>query len=229
MRIEHTEHCTLYLGDCLDVLPTLGKVDAVVTDPPYGLGKSWGNSDGWQGRCGKGRLWNGLPEWDHVAADLSFLDLSKPSIVWGGNYFDCLPPQKGWLVWDKCADMVQAQAELAWTNCAPTVRVFHLSPLGVFGNGGKNDEIKFHPTQKPLRLMLWCLSFVPNCCVVFDPFMGSGSTGAACVETGRRFIGIEKEPKYFEIALKRIRDAERLAKCDLFKDSAPAKRQGVLV
>jgi site-specific DNA-methyltransferase (adenine-specific)/modification methylase len=107
--------------------------------------------------------------------------------------------------------------------------VFHLSPLGVFGNGGKNDEIKFHPTQKPLRLMLWCLSFVPNCCVVFDPFMGSGSTGAACVETGRRFIGIEKEPKYFEIALKRIRDAERLAKCDLFKDSAPAKRQGVLV
>lgn len=230
MKIEHTEHCTLYLGDCLDVLPTLGKVDAVVTDPPYGLGSSWGNGDGWQGRCGKGRLWKGTPEWDHQAADVSFLDLSKPCIIWGGNYFDSLPAQKGWLVWDKGADIVQAQAELAWTNCAPTVRVCRLSPLGVFGNAGKNEEVKFHPTQKPVRLMQWCLSFLPDGCeLIADPFMGSGTTGVACVNTGRRFIGIEKEPKYFEIALKRIREAERLKKCDLFKEREPAKRQGVLV
>ena len=210
-----SDRVTLYHGDCLAILPTLGagSVDAVVTDPPYGLNKSWGTSAGWQGKCGKGRLWNGTPEWDKFpASDVLInecLRVSNRCIVWGGNYFGSLPPQKGWLVWDKCAAMTQAQAELAWSNCVPTVRVFRKSPLGVWGNGGKNGELKIHPTQKPIELMTWCLSFLPDGCTILDPFAGSGTTGVACVKTGRKFIGIEIDEKYCEIAAKRIQAAER--------------------
>jgi DNA modification methylase len=206
---EFGADAVLIEGDCLQVLPTLGRVDAVVTDPPYGLGKSWGSGARWQGNCGAGRLWNGTPDWDHEAADISALDLTLPSIIWGGNYFTGLPPEKGWLVWDKTADTVQAQAELAWTNCAPTVRMFRKSPLGDFGNAGKNGTVKQHPTQKPIDLMLWCLGFVPNAQVILDPFMGSGTTGVAAIQLGRKFIGIELDPGYFDIACKRIEEAWR--------------------
>jgi len=207
----------LALGDCRDVLPTLPKVDAVVTDPPYGIGDAWGKSKGWQGACGKGRLWDGEPEWDKPpSADLLAILIKQPAIVWGGNYFPSLPTSKAWLIWDKCADMKQAHAELAWTNCAPTVRTFRQSPLGVFGNGGLNGEVKDHPTQKPENLMRWCLDFIPNAQTILDPFMGSGTTGVAAVQMGRDFIGIEREPKYFDIACKRIDDAQRQA--DLFID-----------
>lgn len=203
-------NATLYLGDCRGILPTLPKVDAVITDPPYGIGEAWGNEKGWQGRCGKSRLWDGKPEWDvpPTAALLASLHL-VPCIIWGGNYFPSLPVSKAWLVWDKCADMTQAHAELAWTNCAPTVRTFRKSPLGAFGNGGANGELKNHPTQKPTPLMEWCLSFVPDAQTILDPFMGSGTTGVACANLGRSFIGIEREPKYFDIACRRIEDAQR--------------------
>lgn len=201
-------NATLYLGDCAEILPKLSRVDAVVTDPPYGIGEAWGKNAGWQGKCGKGRLWHGKPEWDEVPEPtlLSWI-AERPAIVWGGNYFQALPPHKSWLVWDKCADMTQAQAELAWTNCAPTVRIYRRSPLGVFGNGGANGEAKEHPTQKPTSLMKWCLGFLPDAETILDPFMGSGTTGVAAVQMGRKFIGIEREPKYFETACRRIREA----------------------
>lgn len=215
----------LILGDCLEVMPLLGQFDAVVTDPPYGLGKSWGKDARWQGKCGKGRLWQGMPEWDEVAADLSHLPIDIPSIIWGGNYFDGLPPQKGWLIWDKEAATVQAQAELAWTNCAPTVRIFRDSPLGVFGNGGRNRELKQHPTQKPVALMEWCLGFLPNAVTILDPFMGSGTTLVACQKLGRQGTGIELDPEYFDIACKRVDEATRQP--DMFvQPSAPKMEQG---
>ena len=204
----------LILGDCLEVMPILGKFDAVVTDPPYGLGKTWGKSAGWQGSCGRGRLWQGMPDWDEFPADLSFLDLTMPAIIWGGNYFRDLEPKKGWLIWDKEAAMVQAQAELAWTNCAPTVRIFRDSPLGVFGNGGKNREVKKHPTQKPVALMEWCLGFLPKAQTIIDPFMGSGTTLVACQRLGRNGTGIDLDPEYFDIACKRVDEATR--QVDLF-------------
>ena len=197
----------LIQGDCREVMAVVGGAyHAICTDPPYGLDKSWGKV-GWQGRgIGKSRLWVGTPDWDHEAADLAFLPLDMPSIVWGGNYFEALPPQKGWLIWDKEAATLQAQAELAWTNCAPTVRVFRDSPLGVFGNGGKNRELKSHPTQKPIALMEWCLGFLPDARTILDPFMGSGTTLVACQRLGRQGIGIELDADYFEIACKRVQE-----------------------
>ena len=214
-RHEVIGDCVLFCGDSLSIMPTLGNVDAVVTDPPYGLGKSWGKNSGWQGKCGKGRLWHGTPEWDEVTADLSYLPIDSPSIIWGGNYFYGLPAQKGWLIWDKEAATVQAQAELAWTNCAPTVRIFRDSPLGVFGNGGRNREFKQHPTQKPVALMEWCLGFLPDAETILDPFAGSGSTGVACVNMGRRFVGIERDPDYFDIMCRRIDEAMRQPRLEL--------------
>ena len=205
-------NCRLILGDCLDVMRELEPVSgAILTDPPYGLGASWGKAAGWQGKCGKGRLWQGMPEWDATAADMSWLPaLNVPAIVWGGNYFGGdLPAEKGWLIWDKAADTIQAQAELAWTNCAPTVRVWRRSPLGVFGNGGRNEELKVHPTQKPVALMEWCLGFLPKAQTILDPFMGSGTTGVACAKLGRSFVGIELDPDYFEIACRRVEEAYR--------------------
>lgn len=219
--IETIGDATLYLGDCREILPTLGKADAVVTDPPYGIGEAWGTDARWQGACGKGRLWQGRPDWD-VPPDPALLAnlIVQPAIIWGGNYFPALPASKAWLVWDKCADMLQAHAELAWTNCAPTVRTYRKSPLGAFGNGGANGEVKGHPTQKPIGLMIWCLGFIPKARSILDPFMGSGTTGVACVSEGRTFIGIEREPTYFDIACRRIEEAYRQPR--LF-DEPPAK------
>lgn len=210
LRKEVIGDATLYLGDCMEVLPTLGKVDAVITDPPYNIGKdAWGSTSSWSSAgVGKARMWGVRPDWD-VAPSAHLLGwiISHHAIVWGANYFDNMPATKGWLVWDKCADMTQAQAELAWSNIAPNARVFKRSPLGVFGNGGANDEIKVHPTQKPLGLMRWCVEFAKDMQIILDPFMGSGTTGVAAVERGKTFTGIEREPKYFDIACRRIEQA----------------------
>lgn len=205
VRVERIGDATLYLGDCGEILPTLPKVDAVVTDPPYEIGNSWGTKNSWQhAGIGKSRLWGERPEWDKRPAK-NIIDwiCERPAIIWGANYFEGLPSEKGWLVWDKCADMTQAQAELAWSNVAPTIRVFRKSPLGAFGNGGANGEQKQHPTQKPIGLIEWCLGFTSGE-LVLDPFMGSGTTGVACANLGRKFIGIEVESKYFDISCERI-------------------------
>jgi site-specific DNA-methyltransferase (adenine-specific)/modification methylase len=218
---------TLYLGDCMDILPTLGKVDAVITDPPYGMGSdAWGGAEGIQHKKGGGRgssrLWSGVPDWDERPGEWFIQFVSDhPSIVWGGNYFEGLPSSRGWLVWDKCADTTQAHAELAWTNCAPTVRTFRKSTLSAFGNGGLNGDLKQHPTQKPIDLMAWCVQFTDG--RIFDPFMGSGTTGVACIQLGRKFIGIEREPKYFDIACKRIEQA--VSQGQLFAPAAPKAEQ----
>jgi hypothetical protein len=228
MREEIIGDCRLILGDCRDILPTLGPVDAVVTDPPYGIGEAWGKGAGWQGSCGKGRLWVGQPDWDVAPeAELLVSLIGQPAIIWGGNYFPSLPTSKAWLVWDKCADMVQAHAELAWTNCAPTVRTYRKSPLGAFGNGGANGEVKNHPTQKPIDLIEWCLGFLPNARTILDPFMGSGTTGVACALTDRAFIGIDREPSYFEISCRRIEEAYKQPR--LFAEPVQKPVQNVLI
>ena len=183
--------------------------DLVLTDPPYG-DVEWGSGKAWQGKCGTGRLWDGKPEWDVTPTpeDLArMLMLAKLAVLWGGNYYTGLPPQKAWLVWDKCADMTQAQAELAWSNLPTTVRIYRKSPLGVWGNGGRNGEYKQHPTQKPVPLMAWCLDVAKMAkgSTICDPYMGSGSTGVACLRTGRNFIGVEKDATHYATALERMR------------------------
>ena len=191
-------NATLYLGDCRDILPALGKVDAVVTDPPYGIGM-----DG--GKIGKA-VYDQM-HWDSEAVDVApLIALDVPAIIWGGNYF-ILPPQSKWLVWDKRNDQTTfADCEMAWTNLGGAVRQFRWMWSGPYQ---QIREERWHPTQKPLALMKWCLGFLPKCDTVFDPYCGSGTTGVAAVQMGRKFIGIEREKRYFEIACQRIEQAQR--------------------
>lgn len=201
---------TLYLGDCRDILPALPRVDAVVTDPPYGVstGIVADRPTKWQRRAGQ------VPEeWDDITAPIvTSLPDFAPCIIWGGNYY-CLPPSRGWLSWFKPdAPPSMANFELAWTSFDSNARQLSVSI------GETNPERIGHPTQKPLRLMKWCLGFVPDAETILDPFMGSGTTGVAAVQMGRSFIGIEREPKYFDIACKRIEDAQRQG--DFFIEAA---------
>ena len=198
MREERIGNQRLILGDCLEVMPTLGRVDAVVTDPPYGLGArmkggTWGAQDHNSGFL----RWDGeaRQEW----AD-AILALGGGVVIWGGNYFD-LPRTRCWLIWDKInAVPTMADFEQAWTNLdRPSKRI--ALPVGRVEYG--------HPTQKPLALMQWCLGFLPDAKTILDPFMGSGTTLVACQKLGRHGIGIEIDPDYFEIACRRVEEAAR--------------------
>jgi site-specific DNA-methyltransferase (adenine-specific) len=203
--VEHIGNATLYLADCLDILPTLGKVDAVVTDPPYGIGKDGqAKTTGGHG----GRKAYDFMGWDRERPSLKAFNLVLSSanshIIWGGNYFaDLLPPTSKWLVWDKGQRINQSDGELAWTSLHGALRIKTMNRVELMLDGAD------HPTQKPVKLIEWCLGFLPDAETILDPFMGSGTTGVACANLGRKFIGIEIEPKYFDIACKRIEIAYR--------------------
>ena len=206
MDYKWTSECgtvTLYCGDCLEILPTLspGSVDAVVTDPPYGLGDKWNGGAGgakssWRIPASEAKAWD-----MQTASGVEDLASFKECIVWGGNYYK-MPPSRCWLVWDKKQPdtWTTGQCELAWTNFDRPVRAFRMATCEFHG-----IEQKKHPTQKPIALMQWCLKWVSSN-EILDPFMGSGTTGVAAVRLGRKFIGIELEPKYFAIAKRRIQD-----------------------
>lgn len=219
MRHEQIGDCTLYLADCMDILPTLGKVDAVVTDPPYGIGID-GQSRRIKGKKSdrKGYEFKG---WDagrpsEIITYINDIDCLK--IIWGGNYFaDLLLAGHKWLVWDKGQRISQSDCELAYTNLNGALRIFTLNRMAL------QQDVAQHPTQKPLALMRWCLSFLPDSNLILDHFMGSGTTGVACVKMGRKFIGIEREESYFNIACKRIEDA--YAQPDMFIQAPKAMTQ----
>jgi len=198
--------CTLYLGDCLRVMPCLTGVDAVVTDPPYGIGAAKMSRGKWASSA------LGKSDWDNAPVSQSRLemlrDIAPVQIIWGGNYFN-LPPSRGFLVWDKGNGFKGrdfAEAEYAWTNIDRNARTLHRDPLAA---GDYRDGQKVHPTQKPVEVMRWCLGQITDAKTILDPFMGSGSTGCACARDGRSFIGIEIDPGYFEIACRRIEEAYR--------------------
>ena len=200
----------LYHADALTILPLLpdGCVDAVVTDPPYGI-----SYDGTHAKYRNG-INRGACEWDNRPYDPSpIIALRLPTIMWGGNcYSSRLPDSTTWLVWVKIvrqdADIRQADCEMAWTNCYGRSRVFNHLWIGAYRDSESGIR-NIHPTQKPIALMQWCIvqSKIPRDAAVIDPYMGSGTTGVACVQTGRRFIGIEIERKYFDITVERIRAA----------------------
>ncbi|MCK9569968.1 site-specific DNA-methyltransferase [Candidatus Pacearchaeota archaeon] len=225
----------LYLGDCLEILPTLGKVDAVITDPPYGIGVDHENvsmSCGMRkdGSQRKYKAWAGArpkgyeaKDWD-VKPDQSIFDAifsaSSDQIIWGGNYFG-FPATGGWLVWDKMVTMTTlSKCEIAWTSFLGHIEIMHYLWAGFRKD---KPEERFHPTQKPAEVMQWCIGFMPDAKFILDPFMGSGTTGVACANLGRRFIGIEIEERYFDIACKRIKDA--YAQPRLFDDQKPQAKQ----
>jgi len=219
----------LWLGDCAAILPVLERVDAVVTDPPYGILNLEGVGSTTAVRKsprqqGSGTLKNRILNTSQVQWDIApapeifemFRNAAADQIIWGGNYFP-LPPARGILVWDKDQPWTNfSQAEIAWTSLNRPAALFRESAT----RGTPNKE---HPTQKPLSLMLWCLSLIPNANSILDPYMGSGTTGVAAAQTGRKFIGIEREERYFQIACKRIEDAQR--QTTLFEPAAPVAEQ----
>ena len=206
-RVEVIGNATLYLGDCMDILPTLEKVDAVITDPPYGINENH-KKVAKRENLAAARDY-GFFDWDKnpPSNDLINLVRSKAEYqaLFGGNYFE-LPPTSCWLVWDKLNSGDFADCELAWTNWPKAVRRLQWRWNGMIRQG---NEDRFHPTQKPIGVMKWVIELCPKSDSILDPFMGSGTTGVAAVQMGRKFIGIEREPKYFDIACKRIEDAQR--------------------
>lgn len=205
IRCEQIGNARLYLGDCLEILPTLPKVDAVITDPPYGIGKD-GQAETTGGHGG--RKAHEFMGWDARRPDKRAFDLmlaaADKHVIWGGNYFaDLLPPTGKWFVWDKGQRINQSDGELAWTHENGALRICTMNRVELLMDGTD------HPTQKPVRLMTWCIDQIKAGELILDPFMGSGTTGVACMNLGRKFIGIEIEPKYFDIACRRIEDAQR--------------------
>jgi site-specific DNA-methyltransferase (adenine-specific) len=225
MRTETIGRATLYLGDCRGVLPTLGKVDAVVTDPPYGINLNTDNT-----RFSGGSAESAAKRGSRIGSaggvriieddkefDPSFLlGIKGDKIIWGWNNYPDKLPRGACLVWLKRNDAAfgsfLSDAELAWMSKGHGIYCKRdLSNAAI-----ARDRV--HPTQKPVSLMEWCLGFLPKAQTILDPFMGSGTTGVAAVQMGRDFIGIEREPKYFDVACKRIEDAQRQQ--DLFIEGA---------
>jgi site-specific DNA-methyltransferase (adenine-specific)/modification methylase len=202
----------LYLGDCLEILPTLDGVDAVVTDPPYGVqrDKGFGGFGGF-GKPIARRVYE--DDWDAERPSPEYfkaiLDVAQYQVIFGGNFYtDILPVNGHWIVWDKLNTMPTfGDCELAWTNLPrQSVKKVTVQYNGLLGR----ESERSHPTQKPVKVMEHVIQALPkNATTILDPFMGSGTTGVAAANLDRRFIGIEVEPKYFEIAKRRIEEAYR--------------------
>ena len=204
MRVEVIGDATLYLGDCLEILPTLPNVDAVVTDPPFGVGNFVQVTGRKMGRgTGKGKA----VEWNESPPGPEFFEaikrLSKHRIIWGANFFNCFEDKGGAIIWDKAQSMPNfSKADIAscthfqkteivripWTNFTVTHRA-------------ETD----HPCERPVDLYEWCILYLPGPIrSILDPYLGSGSCGVAAMRRGCSFIGIERDPRYFDMACERI-------------------------
>lgn len=198
----------IYHGDCWELLPEMSMDEmAVVTDPPYGIGLNT--------RYGKrgGAHPMGASEMPRVRGDDLPFDprpfLGFPRVLlWGANHFhQWLRPGGQFLVWDKRCSLVpsrtQGDSEMAWINRPGPLRTFYHLWDG-FLKASERNEKRVHPTQKPVRLMAWCIGFFPEVSTVIDPYMGSGSTLLAARELGVKAIGIEIDESYCEIAAQRL-------------------------
>ena len=210
-RVEKIGLATLYLGDCREIAPGLDRPAAVISDPPYGLGDKWQG-----GTWGSNPIYAEARRWDSVVPQEWFDWLCKAApvvVLWGGNYYKTRP-SRCWFSWEKPQRMAtMADFELAWTSLD--------KPAKAFVENRNPDGIRMHPTQKPVALMRWCIeqAKVPPGGVILDPYMGSGSTGVAAMQMRHPFIGIEIEQRYFDIACRRIEEAQRQG--DMFRDAVP--------
>ena len=212
-----SDSVSLYRGDCRDILPTLGRVDAVVTDPPYGMAldarfanstpnpaKGIGASKGYANIVGDDEPFDPTP----------VLSLAREVFLWGADYYrDKLPAGGSWLVWDKREGIEQveysaSEFELCWSKVKRHRRILRQRWFGLCGTETQDVRTRVHPAQKPVQLLAWLLDMT-DAATVLDPYMGSGSTGIACIRTGRKFIGIEKDARYFEIARARLENELR--------------------
>jgi site-specific DNA-methyltransferase (adenine-specific) len=207
------EGVTVALGDCMTI--ALPKADAVISDPPYGM--DW-NTD--STRYSGGKAWHnirrdkGRDDWGRIANDKAPFDpahwLNFPRVVlWGQNHFAQRLPVGTTLVWQKKEPHLWgtflSDAEVAWMKGGHGVYLYRenfMPPSRQAEAGGQCA----HPNQKPVRLMAWCMdrAKVPEGALVLDPYMGSGTTGLACIRTGRKFFGVEIDPRHFDTACERL-------------------------
>lgn len=223
MKVRDIGPARLYLADWREVVPALEPVGVVVSDPPYGTG-GWRRSEAGQGSNPAAGLvveaWdNGAVDWIAACKPAPILTFWPPArmpqlmvALEAAGYTkyrmlymrkaDPKPQVQGRIAWSVepivCAseDGFQLYGGTDWIT-ATTPRV------------GRDNEAVDHPYQKPLAVMNWLVAKVRGDGVVLDPFMGSGTTGVACVTQGRRFIGVERDPAYYELACQRIEDALR--------------------
>lgn len=199
------DSCTIYHGDCREILPTLGRFDLLLTDPPYGIGADNRKQILSRAKLAKARDY-GEQNWDSEPPPSWLIDLclscTTNQIIWGGNYFS-LPPSSCWLVWDKKNGRNDfADCELAWTNLPKAVRRIEHLWQGMLRQGG---ETRQHPTQKPLHVISWALRQAPESVqTIIDPFAGSGTTLRAAKDHNKKAVGIELDERYCEIAAKRL-------------------------
>lgn len=240
-RVEHIGDATLFLGDCLEILPTLGKVDAVVTDPPYGIADApFVTSQTRVGkRAGGSNKWHPPSDWDkQLNPAWGCVCDSAPIVAWFGQ-------------WRKRHD-VEAfmnwplRAEIVWAKDCHMGPPSPVAPrderIWLFAENGMTGQTfetsvwdcpviptwthKEHKNEKPVALMSRLVRWI-GAQTILDPFMGSGTTGVACAKLGRKFIGIEIEPKYFDIACRRIEDAYKQP--DMFIERPKPPKQEALL
>lgn len=219
-------NATLYLGDCREILPGIAEDAAIVSDPPYGMawdGKVTRGKNG-TGSAGPTRNYGATIVGDDEPFDPSFLLGYREVLLWGFNHFPGALDRGTGLVWIKRYDQgfgsFLSDAELAWLNKGHGV--YCRRDVSLQGESSS----RLHPTQKPVGIMKWCIGFVDSPTIV-DPFMGSGTTGVAATQLGRRFIGIEIDPMHFETACRRIEDAFKQP--DLFIAPTPEPEQASLL
>ena len=218
-------NCRLIHGDCREMLPSIPDDICIVSDPPYGIGYVHSGGGCGAGLQGTNRIVQGKHTaksfkifGDDAPFDPSHLLSYRKVLLWGANHYARRLPDGGtWLAWDKscgrgAADSF-ADGEFAWTSEKTKRNVFRHLWKGIVsekmgeGLSNPNQFTRFHPSMKPLRLMDWCLEIVGMPDVVCDPHLGSGSTGVSAALRGLKFIGIEIDKKYFDIACKRIEKA----------------------
>jgi DNA modification methylase len=234
VRVERIGDCTLYLGDCLEILPTLGPVDAVVTDPPYGIAHSSNHGASWQGRM--------IASDQDTSIRDQALDSFETVAAFGTWKTPPIPRTKGCLVWDKGPAFGMGDLSFPWKGSWELIYI-----RGNIWNGYRDEgilrnhvqvswetqfkglgdrEARSHPHQKPVSLIRALLNKLPTASVILDPFMGAGTTLVACAKLGRRGIGIEIDPGYFDIACRRVEESYRQP--DLFIDRPAAPVQEVI-
>lgn len=213
VKLEVIGDCKLYLSDCNDILDSIERPDVVITDPPFGINYRSGFSTD--------ELWAGGPsienDCDTSARDSALLKLDGiPALVFGVRRVSMPKGARATLIWDKGPALGMGALDIPWKPSYEEIYV-----IGKGFNGKRDGAVIYcppvqsmakngrcHPNEKPVRLLSILLNKCPEG-VVLDPFMGSGSTGVACIGMGRKFIGIEVNQKYFDIACSRIEDAYR--------------------
>lgn len=199
---------TIYNCDSLLVMPALRPIDIVITDPPYGIG-AYANGTMGGGVLAKQSKFQ-KTDWDNERLHRVYMEMmkfiSRHQIIFGGNYYGELGDTKCYIVWDKDnGDNYFADCELAWTNFDKAVRKIKFKWQGMLQENMREKEEKYHPTQKPLGVMIKIIEDYTNASdLILDPFMGSGTTLVAAKALGRKAIGIEMNKQYCDIAVKRL-------------------------